>query len=100
MNPHILLAERLDYLCSADEDHLDLIFGFYNYAFEYLSHNLVIIGHQMVCQSFKDSEDLIEAGLRIFPFLLDVCNLVELALQAILFIHQSACFFFIEDLSL
>ena len=49
LNPHILLAERLDYLCSADEDHLDLIFGFYNYTFEYLPHNLVIVGHRMVC---------------------------------------------------
>ena len=87
LNPHILLAERLDYLCSADEDHLDLIFGFYNYTFEYLPHNLVIVGHRMVCQSFKDGEDFIEPGFRIFPFLLGVCDLVKPMLQAILFIH-------------
>lgn len=63
---------------TADEDHLDFLFGFDNHALENLSYDLIVIADRVISQGFYNREDLIESGFCIFTFMLCVSNPVKL----------------------
>lgn len=90
----------LSYFETADEDHLDLLFGFDNHALENMSYDLIVIADRVISQSFYNREDLIESGFCILTFLLCISNPVKLNLQFCIFIHESLCFFLIKGFAI
>ena len=81
---------------AANEDHLDLLLGFDDHAFENLPYDLIIIADWVIRKGFYNREDLIESGFCIFTLLLCISNAVKLNLQFCFFIHESLCFFLVE----
>ena len=55
---------------AANEDHLDLLLGFDDHAFENLPYDLIIIADWVIRKGFYNREDLIESGFCIFTLLL------------------------------
>lgn len=46
-------SHELCYFETADEDHLDLLFGFDDYALEDLPYDLIVIANRVIRQGFN-----------------------------------------------
>ena len=51
-------SHELCYFETADEDHLDLLFGFDDYALEDLPYDLIVIANRVIRQGFNTTEKI------------------------------------------